>query len=191
MAKRAMDLTRRQGRKSPREAILILCEGETEVSYFKQLKEYCRDALTVAVHIDKDHSSPITMMKTAIRKLRDQRYDKVFCVFDGDDVRQVEDAQKIARRQTRIQVVISNPCIELWFILHFDYTSRPYQDCAEAKSHLTEHWWPGYQSGGQNDFSILMPYLKDAIHHAERLAVECSGDPRTEIHTLINGIFCS
>jgi hypothetical protein len=190
MARRAIDLTRRQGRKSPREAVLILCEGETEVSYFNQLKVYCRDALTVTVYIDSDHSSPKTMIKTAIRKLRDQHYDKVFCVFDGDDVQQVQDAQNLARRQTHIQLVISNPCIELWFILHFKYTSRHYQDCAGAKSHLGS-LWPGYRSGGLNNFSILMPLLKDAVHNAEHLDEECLEDQRTEIHSLINGIFCS
>ena len=46
------------------------------------------------------------------------RYDEVWCVFDIDDHPQVGDAKQQAR-DNGIQLAISNPCFELWVLLHF------------------------------------------------------------------------
>jgi hypothetical protein len=46
------------------------------------------------------------------------RYDEVWCVFDIDEHPGVSEAKQQAR-DNGIEVAISNPCFELWILLHF------------------------------------------------------------------------
>ena len=45
-------------------------------------------------------------------------YDAVWCVFDVDEHPQIADARQMARANG-IELAISNPCFELWLLLHF------------------------------------------------------------------------
>jgi hypothetical protein len=45
-------------------------------------------------------------------------YDSVWCVFDIDDHAHVGEAKEMAR-DNGIELAISNPCFELWLLLHF------------------------------------------------------------------------
>jgi hypothetical protein len=46
------------------------------------------------------------------------RYDYVWCVFDVDEHPFVPEAKQQAH-DNRIDLAVSNPCFELWFLLHF------------------------------------------------------------------------
>lgn len=46
------------------------------------------------------------------------RYDHIWCVFDIDEHPFVPEARQQAR-DNRIDVAVSNPCFELWLLLHF------------------------------------------------------------------------
>lgn len=45
-------------------------------------------------------------------------YDSVWCVFDVNDHPNIPDAKEMAR-DNGIDLAISNPCFELWLLLHF------------------------------------------------------------------------
>jgi hypothetical protein len=47
------------------------------------------------------------------------RYDAVWCVCDCDDHPRLKEAV-IQARDNGIRLVLSNPCFELWVLLHFD-----------------------------------------------------------------------
>lgn len=53
------------------------------------------------------------------RRGRGRAYDEIWCVFDIDAHVQVAEAIQKANANG-IGLAISNPCIELWFILHFE-----------------------------------------------------------------------
>jgi len=55
----------------------------------------------------------------ASRRGEGRPYDEVWCVFDVDDHPELPRAVDLARRHD-IRLAISNPCIELWFVLHFE-----------------------------------------------------------------------
>jgi hypothetical protein len=73
-------------------------------------------------------------------ELREQKrsagrpYDEIWCVFDVDDHADLQGA--IGRAdQHGIKVAVSHPCIELWFILHFeDQTAYIERQHAQSRS---------------------------------------------------------
>ena len=129
---------RERGRKWPRQAavhasrpiVLLVCEGTvTEPQYFQGLANSCRNP-RVQIEISPRRGVPKTLVEiakqlkndsqTRAEKTRDRNlaYDSVWCVFDIDDHPNLPDAKQMAR-DNGIDLAISNPCIELWLLLHF------------------------------------------------------------------------
>jgi hypothetical protein len=69
------------------------------------------------------------MVEAAVKRLKKERSeerrgrgkapDQVWCVFDCDDHPLVSEAIKQAT-DNGIRVAYSNPCLEIWFVLHFE-----------------------------------------------------------------------
>jgi RloB-like protein len=107
--------------------LLIFLEGaRTEEGYFVHFWREHRS--TVRIRIDPSKgSSPATLVDLAVREKKRQAreakrsggraYDEIWCVFDVDQHPGL--AQAIQRaREHDIEVAVSNPCFELWLILH-------------------------------------------------------------------------
>jgi hypothetical protein len=110
-----------------RRSILVFTEGsKTEPIYLMHWHRLYRDRVIVAV--DPFHGTPLRIVEEAVatrtRDLREARrgrgdaYDEYWCAFDIDEHPKIPDAIKLAAEQG-INVAVSNPCIELWFLLHF------------------------------------------------------------------------
>lgn len=57
------------------------------------------------------------------RRNRGRRHDEIWCVFDRDEHERFDAAIALAAEKG-INVAVSNPCLELWFVIHFqDQTS--------------------------------------------------------------------
>jgi hypothetical protein len=136
----AARLRRRSPKLKPRRRFLILCEGEvTEPAYFKSLRHEIRNRL-IEVEIVPACGVPKTLvefavdrMKNAIRESRRLgdtflKYDEVWCVFDVDSHPNLAEARQQAR-DNGLKIAISNPCFELWLLLHFqDQFSEQHRD---------------------------------------------------------------
>lgn len=120
---------RRPPRIEPRPKILIVCEGEkTEYGYFVAFrgKENIR---LLSIEVTTAHSDPRSVVEHAIaerdraakraRRLHDdnERFDEVWCVVDVDEHKLLPQAIALATRE-KIAVVVSNPCFDLWVLLH-------------------------------------------------------------------------
>ena len=46
--------------------------------------------------------------------------------------------KKIKKKQNVI-VIVNNPCIEYWFLLHFKKTAKFFTDCSSAESELKKY----------------------------------------------------
>ena len=101
-----------------------------------------RDRLLVS--IDPFHGVPLSLVDKAVAtkrsELRDEKrgrgraHDEIWCIFDIDAHPNVREAIQKARDHG-IRLAISNPCIELWFILHFeDQTAYLSRHDAQSKS---------------------------------------------------------
>jgi hypothetical protein len=121
---------RRAPFRDPKPTILIVCEGKvTEPEYFRVFQSVCRNP-RVRIRIADAHGVPKTLVEAAKRYKREAEkdaarekddnlaYDSVWCVFDTDEHPHVPDAKQMAR-DGDIDLAVSNPCFELWLLLHF------------------------------------------------------------------------
>ena len=103
--------------------------------------------------------------------------DSVWVVADGDvnyrnpDPVTAKDGQLARARKMAeakgIQIAISNPCFEFWYLLHFQYTTRFLKDYLAVKAMLTVHL-PDYEKS--NDVcALLIEHTCTAIKNAKKV----------------------
>jgi hypothetical protein len=127
MDRKLSDLRRRKASRAERQRFILICEGEkTEPAYFTALESQYPGAL-IAIDYVAPAGTPITIkdkVQERMAELRRERRqnssakaDTVWAVFDRDDHDKVADA--IAGCEgAGAQVAFSNPCFEVWLILH-------------------------------------------------------------------------
>jgi hypothetical protein len=128
-------------------SLLVFVEGEvTEEEYLNFFRKRHRSDVTV--EMGDFHGTPLPMVEAAARQKKDNErlqrrgkgaaHEEVWCVFDTDQHPHMEKALALAA-ENGINVALSCPCIELWFLLHFaDQTAYIERHAVQskAKSHL-------------------------------------------------------
>ena len=95
--------------------------------------------------------------------------DMVFCVFDVDvDPKKNKIIQEaiIFANKNGIQIITSTPCVELWFLLHFKYTTAHLSN-QEVMKRLHK-FYPKYAKN-INIFPDINKNVDFAIENAKRL----------------------
>ena len=103
--------------------------------------------------------------------------DSVWVVADGDvnynnpDPITAKDsllskARKMADAKG-IQIALSNPCFEFWYLLHFQYTTKFFKDYPAVKNALTTYL-PDYEKAG-DVYNQLAEHTAIAIQNAKRV----------------------
>ena len=154
----------------------MVCEGKvTEPEYFKALQHEFRNPL-VHINIDKQAGVPLTAVNRAIdldgqasekaKQTRDDdlKYDDVWCVFDVDEHPHLDEALELAKK-SGVKVALSNPCIELWALVHFREQSEQIHR-REAQRALREHM-PRYDK--VLDFYKMKAGYANAVARAQSL----------------------
>ena len=199
------DYKRREAFKEPRKSILIVCEGEkTEPIYFNALKDILRMSM-VDVEIVGEGAAPITVVNSAI-ELREERkqiasksltkpaYEVVYCVIDVEAPQphgSLTDAV-IKAKDNKVEIILSNPCFEYWYLLHFRKTSAPFNTSQDAKSALRQEH-PTYSESDTTIFNVVYPKTSDAIKHSKEVLKEQHNDaedlrdcnPSTHVHKIV------
>ena len=131
-------LRRSLHKREPLRRFIIFCEGKnTEPSYFVALKQANKKAL-IDIDITGGCGVPYTIAEKASaeaerlglngkgrRKLNSfEERDEIWAVFDRDEHPRFEEAITLCRSRS-VKVAHSNPCFELWLILHFCDFDRP------------------------------------------------------------------
>jgi RloB-like protein len=115
--KRREGLPRRRDRPAPY-AVLVYCGGVlTEPDYFKGLRDGLRRR-DVTVKVRQDSLDPRNLVRVAAA-YRDRRpgvYNEVWWVVDVDQFDMTIAAGEAERQ--KINLAVSNPCFELWLLLH-------------------------------------------------------------------------
>jgi len=124
-----------------RRQLLVFVEGRrTEERYIVHWWRQYRGS--IIVNVDKFHGSPLSLVKRAVERQREsvreakrgkgKAFDEIWCVFDIDEHPHLQQAIALAQ-ENGISLAISNPCIELWFILHFE------DQAASIDRHRAQH----------------------------------------------------
>lgn len=97
------------------------------------------------------------------------------------------------RKSPRVHMALSNPCFELWLLLHFEFTDRPYASLHGGKSacdgvieRLRRHI-PEYRKNEARQFESLMDRVGEAIRNTNQLAEasQQADSPRTDLGQLV------
>ncbi|WP_326554283.1 RloB family protein [Micromonospora sp. NBC_01813] len=121
---RAKDLRRRTATRPERRTIVIFCEGEaSEPDYLNALKRLpdIRDNTAINIEIDPERGVPLTLVKRAVERSADDEVDECWCVFDVEWPKHHPHLVRAIRLAAEhgVRLAVSNPCFELWLILHF------------------------------------------------------------------------
>ena len=127
-----------------------------------------------------------------------KRGDQIWCVFDVDSKTQaqIREAVDLARKH-RVGIALSNPSFELWYLLHFCYTSSQMQN-AELLERLREaDHLPQYKKN-ESVFNSIVGFLDEAVRRAEQLrqhhrnlgndVFTRAGNPSTMVADLVKAI---
>lgn len=191
------DYRRKKPVRNPRFRILIVCEGQvTERKYFKAFQH---DVKNPRVHVELPDQTgvPLTVVKTAARlaseanedaeRQRDEnlRFDSVWAVFDVDAHPHLAEARALAAN-SNVHLAVSNPCFELWALLHLD-DQRAHIERGVLASRLRTHL-PDYDK--HLPYDILKDGYLEAVRRAESLWAEAEHhcdpgrNPSTEVFRL-------
>ena len=97
-----------------RKIALVICEGETEECYINLLKNWYKSPVRIVSHIEGTKITP-ALVKGRTKELKISRWDKVqtFLMYDMDVPAVNEKLQAC-----KAELLLSNPCFELWLLLH-------------------------------------------------------------------------
>ena len=157
---------------------MLFCEGRnTEPAYFKALRRHAFPNTLVDVKIAPGVGVPMTIAKCAKECAKSQRRNKkgasfaendsVWAVFDRDKHPRFDEAVNLCREHD-IDVARSDPCFELWLVLHEQDYDKPCS-CDEVQRKL-EDLRPEYDrnSAKMPDCDNLMNRIEEAEQRAER-----------------------
>lgn len=129
------DLKRRSAKRLPNKRIHVVCEGAvTELRYLNDFVRSLEHKVAVPGIVEGGAGVPksiiercIQIKENAKREAKRNGYpnlDEVWAVFDVDE-HDLQDAVQLAKTHS-IKCAISNPCIEIWGLLHQSEVDRPY-----------------------------------------------------------------
>lgn len=168
MTARENSRRRRAPFREPRTRVLIVCGGEvTEPGYFEGLKRACRNPAVRVCLKKKGIDPPSLVGYAAVLRDRDpDAFDEVWCVVDVDQFDMVATVR--ASHDCDVRLAVSNPCFEVWLLLHFRDCQAAVNGAADALRRLKRHV-PQYSKSMLRfaDFSAGVP---EAITRARGLS---------------------
>ena len=173
-------LKRGKARLEPRRRFILFLEGrKTEPTYFDALRRVCRGAL-IEIKLHPGVGVPYTIAEKAVDRARElgldprsrrkkdsfEDRDQVWAVFDRDEHPNFNEALELCRNNA-IGIGRSDPCFELWLILHERDYDRP--DGRHAVQALLKALRPEYEIDGAKtpDCDDLITRVEDAERRGE------------------------
>lgn len=135
---------------------LIACEGDGEKAYLEAIRQSLRLSNRQIIVLNEKGTDPLSIVKSVIEHriaLKKEgtwlSRDSAWAAFDGDEHRDNDrenwyQALDLAQAQG-INLAVSNPSLELWYLLHFqDQQSYIHRDKAveELKKHTPQYQKP-------------------------------------------------
>lgn len=184
---------------------LLLCEGDTEASYFQSFP--MRPKMLTAVPTGMQGMRLVTEAQERLRLLRHPHRnedvpDQLWVVFDRDDISPDEFNKAVLALEpaeqeyapdppeTHLRIAYSNESFELWFVLHYQFHNTPSVRqwyCDKVEELIGEH----YDKNRTPLYDTLHPLQATAIAHAKRLHAEqasatpADGNPCTTVYALV------
>lgn len=183
--------------------ILINTEGknETETNYLRGFI-----GKNVPIHFCPGRDTdPVNMVNQLIKKMKAIDFDKslgdkAFCLIDSDlnpkKNTEILAAEVLAVRKG-IELIVSAPCFEDWFLCHFVFSTKQYVSNDELIADLKKKV-PNYSKNRIDMYEELIPHVDNAIKNSKKQEAELykigktkhtvDFSPSTEAYRVIEGI---
>ena len=160
-------------------AWLIICEGRnrTETNYLHHFSK--RDGSVCLVIKPSENTDPKGMVLRAEKLAKDldigkNAGDRIICLIDLDiSTEKAQTIDHLRRNHQKVEIIITNPCFEIWFLLHF--TSHPDREsCSHNVKKQLARYIPNYTENMdvmQKSKEVQYNY-EIAIQNAEILRAE-------------------
>lgn len=154
--------------KRMRKIALVICEGETEMEYLNLIRKWYKSPVRIVSHIEGNRITQLLIDKHA-RELKISPFDKVdtFLMYDMD-VPAINDKLMACKAE----LLLSNPCFEIWLLLHVkDQTSALSSTAVIKELKRSAPVWQNYSKAIYTDTQkgFLREHLDDAIRRAKGL----------------------
>lgn len=160
---------------------LVVCEGEkTEPLYFEGMRDALKPEFRNRIHIVVKGTGlhTIDLLGYALRECRlSGGYDHVWLAYDRDDfdLREFDSVVGECARNsdgTTYHALWSNPCVEVWMLLHFGYTTAEMTSAeaiAKVDAAFRKELKHSYEKNSRGLFDELHSLLCVAASNAGRL----------------------
>lgn len=172
---------RKSKAKKMRPIFFVFCEGETEVAYVNYLKSKYRLPVQV-IPRKSDSNISYRYIENCKREYFTTDSDKTFLMYDLD----VDGIWEKLICIPEVTLLVSNPCIELWFLLHN-------QECGAEMDSKTcvrkyESVSLGYKKGkfGASDLHLFNQGEDIAIARARKM--NAPSNPSATVYKLVEAL---
>ena len=192
--------SRTVGSRFPRNVVIIVTEGDTERIFFNSLKQR---NLNIEIKPEKGkRTNARQLVEYCVERIKTYELnvedgDLAICAFDIDNNSEKDVKAALDNAENHgIIVALSNPCFELWYLLHF----------RDIDHHVTSREIRGYLSKYIEDYdktedyrALLTPLRKEALARAKNIAkkrdikvirdyADDQSNPCTNVHIVIDTI---
>ncbi|WP_370576115.1 RloB family protein [Methanomethylovorans sp.] len=159
---------RKRGKRPTRNKMLIICEGEkTEPMYFENYRTPQNNLDVIPIPSSrKDVGSIVEFAKKKLQDLDIKGGDFIWCVFDCDENTDDKISTAYKNAGKSINMCLSNPSFELWFLLHFSYIETSLQN--NVLIGTLKRQIPDYCKNS-DCYQILEPLTDTAIKNSKKL----------------------
>jgi len=182
---RETNLRRAADTREERRSVLILTNGSrTEVDYFKALRHetwITADKVTPRF----EAGAPAAVVKRAAEIRADNAYDEAWVVCDVDEF-DVQRAITQAQKDDYVELALSQPCFEVWLILHLKPGCPWFANATKVGEHLEKilpHW-----DKAAIRFSDFSAGVLNARDHAKGLGEPPDANPSTAVWRVIESL---
>lgn len=198
MSARDKPLKRTYGKRSPRKLVKIYTEGNTEYEYLTAIKklDQVRRNASVQIEIATEHAVPMPLVRQVLKDLSSSNCDEIWCVVDVEAPvahPQLDQAISHIKNHPDIHLAFSNPCFEVWLLMHFRDITR-YTTTKEAEKMASG--LDGFEQKHIIDPAQFIPRIDQAItraraareRHCKDGRVFPNDNPSSEMDLLLAGI---
>lgn len=182
--------------------IIIVVEGtKTERFYFEDLaRDFHVRMVKISVMDSGGKTAPFQIIEKAMairahfkaREEWEEDEDEIWCAFDTEDGSNHAGLLEVYAQadKEKINLAISNPSFEYWYLLHYEETDREFSN-AEAVISRLRYFIKKYEKN-KSIYPKIKACLPTALQHAQKLRIrnrftwEARGNPSTEVDILVS-----
>ena len=189
-------------RRARRPIIFLVAEGKnkTETLYFS---DFGQDVNRIIKFAPGNHTDPVNMVNELKSYIAENDFsqdlgDKAYCLIDADvnpaKNAQIAKAEELAKR-AGIEIVLSVPCFEIWFLSHFNFSTKQYTSSAEVVAEL-QKYIPGYRKSTSGVYEKTKTLISTAHDNAVRMEKYCEKNgfavhttefmPSTDVYRIVD-----